>query len=82
MRDPGYFGSDGCDEPDYFELEPEPESYRFVFRDGSAIVLWPGEDPVIEPGSKRSLANEYLEWYFDFCPDDDEAKKYLIKNYR
>ena len=86
MSDPGYFGSDGCDERDYSDEIPEPEGWRHEFRDGSAIVILDMEDPKIETPHGRTVklweCEEARNHIMEEQLDTDESIEYIIKNYK
>lgn len=74
--------TDGTEEPDYFEQDPEPEGYRFPFRDGSAVTIYEDQDPDIEATNRGKLAYEFLEWWEENAPEYHVAVKYLNNNYK
>ena len=78
-----YFGIDPSYNDGYPDDEiPEPEGYRFQFRDGSAVTILEMEDPITEHETRHSLAHEFMAWYEDAQPDSGAAIKYLKQNYQ
>ena len=77
MSDPGYFGSDGCDERDYSEEIPDAEGYRKEFRDGSAIIIIDMEDPVVESKHRTSTAGKAYDHIIAESLDTEQSIKFV-----
>ncbi len=77
----GRFGIDPCDEPDYSDEIPEPESFSFEFLDGSRIVLVDFDYQIVT-GHRKCEARDVAKWIEETGADNDQAIKYILKNYK
>jgi hypothetical protein len=65
---------DPADEPDYSDLIPEPEGFRKEFSDGSSIIIFEFDDPVVEHGGTARKVAKHIEQYE---LDREQSIKYL-----